>query len=387
MKQILVLAQTYEPFKDGVAEAAKVMACGLAARGYQVTVGTGYHPDRKLGMVGANPAVTQFKVIGSASWRQGFHGEVAEYREFVANFRGEFIICHAWQAWTTDLAMPQFRNIKARTIMVSHGSDVHMIHWHGRFPWGLGQWAGWLPYTLRLPHLLKTFSRVVFLSHHVDLLKFFDHWLARRLQHPGIAIIPNTTDVEKFKQPLPAFRQKYCIGSGPVFLCVANYFDNKNQGLAVRAFRKARLKGATLVFIGSEFNAYQSNVQKMDQELAQSYPEGHVIFLQKISRELTLAAFRDCDVVVLTSKRETQPIVLIEAMACGKPFISTESSGCIRELVGGLVVDSEHEVSRQMSWLAENHNVRHALGQAGQKTFFAHYSYKRVVDAFEELLR
>ena len=387
MKQILVLSLTYEPFKDGVAEAAKITACGLAARGYQVTVGTGYHPERQPDQVGANPAVKQFKITGSSSWRTGFHGDVAEYQKFVASFCGEFIMCHAWQTWTTDLAMPLFRTTKARTILISHGCDVHMIHWHRRFPWGLGQWAGWLPYTLQLPLFLKSFSRVVFLSKRVDWKRFFDHGLARCLRHSGIAIIPNTVEIEKFRHPLPDFRQEHGIGSGILFLCVANYFANKNQGLAVRAFRSARLQGATLVFIGSEFNDYQAGVYKLDQELAQSYPDGRVVFLEKISREMTLAALTACDVVVLTAKGETQPIVLIEAMACGKPFISTESSGCIRELVGGLVVDSEQEISQQMKRLAENHNDRHNLGEVGQKAFFASYSYNRFVDSLEELLR
>jgi len=387
VKHLLILAETYEPFKDGVAEAAKVTACGLVARGYQVTIGTGYHPDRKPDPVGANPAVKQFKVTGSSSWRIGFHGEVVEYQKFVASFCGEFIMCHAWQSWTTDLAMPLFRATKARTIMVSHGFIAHLIPWHCRFPWGLGFWASWLPYTLRLPFFLKSFSRVVFLSKRTDNHRFFDHWLAHRLRHPGIAIIPNTVDSVRSNQPLPDFRHEFSLGSGLVFLCVANYCDRKNQELAVRAFRNTRLTGATLVFIGSEYNAYQIGVQKLDQELTQSCPEGCVVFLEKISRELTIAAFKACDVVVLTAKQETQPIVLIEAMAFGKPFISTESSGCIRELAGGIVVDSEHEISQQMRRLAENHNDRHALGNAGQKAFSAHYSYDRVVDAFEALLR
>jgi len=42
MKQILILTPTYDPSKDGVAEAAKVTACGLAGRGYRVTAATGW---------------------------------------------------------------------------------------------------------------------------------------------------------------------------------------------------------------------------------------------------------------------------------------------------------------------------------------------------------
>jgi len=387
MKRLLILAATYEPFKDGVAEAARVMAVGLAARGYQVTVGTGYHPERSPDLPGANPTVKQFRVTGSASWCEGYQGEVDIFREFVAGFAGDFIICHCWQIWSTDLAVPEFGRTPARKILASQGFTAQLIHWHRRFPWGLGQWIGWVPYTIRLPFFLKKFTHVVFVSQHTDQHRFFDHWLARLIGHPGVAIIPNSVDPEKFKQPLSDFRKEYAIGPGLMFLCVANYTTRKNQALAVRAFRQAQIRGATLVFIGSEFNPYQAFVRNLDLELAQSYPSGHVRFLERINRELTLAAFNACDVFVLTATEETQPFVLLEAMACGKPFISTESSGCIRELAGGVVVNSEQEISAQMKWLSENPAVRRTLGKAGREAVDASYTCERVVTAFEELLR
>jgi glycosyltransferase involved in cell wall biosynthesis len=386
MKHVLILTPEYEPAKGGVGAAAKVMACGLVERGYQVTVGTAYHPDRGPEIPGENPSVKQFKVSGSGNLREGFCGEVSVYQEFVATFPGDFIICHAWQTWSTDLAIPVFSRTRAKKVFTSHGFSAHLLQWHDRFPWGLGQWLGWQPYVARLPFFLRRFSRVVFLSKLADWHRFFDNQVARLTGYRGIAVIPNGVDATVFDKPLPDFRREFGIEEGCMFLCVANYCTRKNQELALRAFRKARIAGATLVFIGSEFNEYRTMLCDLDQQLAKSHPGGRVLFLEKINREMTLAAFKACSAFVLTSEDETQPIVLLESMACGKPFISTESSGCISELDGGFVVHTEQETSDKMKYLSEHPEVRATLGRAGKQDVLAHYTHKRVVDAYDELL-
>ncbi len=62
-----------------------------------------------------------------------------------------------------------------------------------------------------------------------------------------------------------------------------------------------------------------------------------MIFLEKQARDSIRAAYRAADCVVLSSRRETQPLVLLDSMAAGKPFITTDV-GCVRDFSGGLVV-------------------------------------------------
>ena len=44
--KILITSFTYPPDKDGVSEATRFMAEGLASKGYEVIVATGFHKDR-----------------------------------------------------------------------------------------------------------------------------------------------------------------------------------------------------------------------------------------------------------------------------------------------------------------------------------------------------
>src|SRR5207249_11072681 len=137
---------------------------------------------------------------------------------------------------------------------------------------------------------------------------------------------------------------------GPLLLCVANYCDRKNQVVVLRAFRRAGLGDATLVFIGSEFNEYSRQLEQLDEALKPAFPAGRVLLLEKVERRMTCAAVQAADLFVLSAKAETQPIVLLEAMASRTPFIST-NVGCVVELPGGVVVRSEEELAEQMKAL------------------------------------
>jgi len=68
--------------------------------------------------------------------------------------------------------------------------------------------------------------------------------------------------------------------------------------------------------------------------------EGQVTFLGLLSREQVLSEMQACNVFVLSSHYETFGVVLIEALACGKPVVATTSGGpeCIVHTANGILV-------------------------------------------------
>ena len=381
----LILAETYPPLKDGVAHAAQAVGEGLAARGYKVTVGTGFCAERISQPADANPMVHQFKVSGSIRLGDHIRGETEAFKQLVADYRGDFIICHHWPSWTTDLAREAFDGTPAQKILLSHGLGAHRVPWHRTFPWGLSAWLKWLPYILRLPLTMRQFDQLIFLSRKRDFGRFFDHTLAWLTGYKKVSIIPNGADPQKFAGDLPAFRQKHGLGDEIMFLYVGTFTVGKNQEMALRAFRRAGLGKAALVFIGPEFNEYARRVMRSDENDA---PKGKVLFLEKISREETCAAFRASDIVVMSPRphAETQPLVLLEAMACEKPFLSTDV-GCASEMPGGLVVHTEEEMSAAMQQLSRDSDRRLALGLAGRKAVAETYNWEKIIDAYEALFK
>ena len=119
--------------------------------------------------------------------------------------------------------------------------------------------------------------------------------------------------------------------------------------------------------------------------MAADCPEGRILWLEKVPRELTCSAFVECDAFVMTSKFETQPIVLLEAMAAGKPFISTDV-GCASDLPGGVIVRGEKGIAEAMHRLASERDYGRSLGMLGKQAVEATYRTEKVMDTYERLL-
>jgi glycosyltransferase involved in cell wall biosynthesis len=87
---------------------------------------------------------------------------------------------------------------------------------------------------------------------------------------------------------------------------------------------------------------------------------------------------------VLSAKAETQPIVLLEAMASHTPFIST-NTGCVTELPGGIVVQTETEMADQIRNLMNSPTRRQNLGETGWNACKTTYDWERVISAYDAL--
>jgi len=98
-----------------------------------------------------------------------------------------------------------------------------------------------------------------------------------------------------------------------------------------------------------------------------------------VGRELA-----EADVFLFTSQIECAPIVILEAMAAGLPWVSFDV-GNVRELPGGIVVDGFDELVAAGARLARTPAERESLGQAGQSAWRERHRWPGVVDAYERL--
>jgi glycosyltransferase involved in cell wall biosynthesis len=96
---------------------------------------------------------------------------------------------------------------------------------------------------------------------------------------------------------------------------------------------------------------------------------------------------RASDIVAMTSDFETQPLALIEAMACSRPFVAMEAGG-IRGLSNygssGTVVnaaDIEGFVDALLN-LASDSGARRRMGEAGRNLWTAKLQHRQMVDSY-----
>lgn len=108
------------------------------------------------------------------------------------------------------------------------------------------------------------------------------------------------------------------------FLHVGNLVEVKNQAGLLQAFA-ARFKGQQTIrlhIVGD--GLLRADLETLTVKLGIS---SQVSFLGQLSREGVMAEMQACDAFVLFSHVETFGVVLIEALACGRPVIATSGSG------------------------------------------------------------
>lgn len=144
-----------------------------------------------------------------------------------------------------------------------------------------------------------------------------------RLEHDfnlKFEYIPNIVDTDIFV-PSPQRCSKIPIRN---FLNIGNLYKQKNQEMLIKAFSKS-FKGKTeyrLIIAGSGTEC--SRLKKCVLDLSM---QKQISFFGQADRKQVVKLMQDSDCFVLSSRYETFGVVVIEAMSCGLPVISTRSGG------------------------------------------------------------
>jgi glycosyltransferase involved in cell wall biosynthesis len=107
--------------------------------------------------------------------------------------------------------------------------------------------------------------------------------------------------------------------------------------------------------------------------------------------------YADLDLVVSTSINEGTPVALLEAMASGRAFVSTDVGGVRDLMVGaprsqggfevfenGILVPRDAEaLVHAVAYIKENSKLRHAMGAAGRRFVKARFSSQRLAEDLE----
>jgi len=382
-KRILITSFTFPPQRNGVSHVVEAHATGLARLGHDITVVTGLYPGESPSEVWSGVKVRRFATQGSGQWvLGGYTGDIGGYQDFIASFTGDMIISHCWQIWSTDLALQVFDRVKCPKILVSHGVSAATIR---KTIKGIILRLAWQPYLVKMRKMLNKFDHVVVLSEQKNRKDFYDHKLMHRYNYKQHSVIPNGVDENRFSlaPSLGArFRAGIGIGNNKMILYVSNFNVRKNQQAAIEVFLESALTDAVLVLIGSAFNDYSRHLQAI---AFQAINERRIIILEKQSMEDISAAYCAADIFLCTSTWELQPLVILEAMAANKPFISTDV-GCVRDMPGGIIVENKLEMVKAVQCIMNDERRSSQLGSQGRMAIEACYTWERVVQQYDDLI-
>lgn len=135
-----------------------------------------------------------------------------------------------------------------------------------------------------------------------------------------VVLAPNGVDTDRFKPGASREELKRRLGvNGPLILSAGNLIELKGHDLAVEA--AARLPGATLIVAGD--GPQRSRLEAL---AARLHSTDRVRFLGSVPQDTLIECYRAADVLVLASRSEGSPNVVLEALACGTPVVSTAPS-------------------------------------------------------------
>lgn len=121
----------------------------------------------------------------------------------------------------------------------------------------------------------------------------------------------------------------------------------------------------------------------------------HIIFKKGVSFDELVALYQNASVYVLSSDEEGLGIVLLEAMACATPVISTRCGGpdsVVSDKIGFLTpVGDAQALAERLVWMLQNPEQRRIMGQAGRQMIESRFSNevvgKKYLDVYDKLLR
>lgn len=192
-----------------------------------------------------------------------------------------------------------------------------------------------------------------------------EHWEKFSVAHCGV-------DLERFS---PTARHTHA-GAGLEVVCVGRLVPEKGQRVLLEAVADLAQRGVMMTLTLAGDGPERARLEDLAESLGLS---DRVSFAGTIPHDQVRSLLGDKDVFCLPSFAEGVPVVLMEAMACELPTVSTEVAG-IPELIehgdSGLLVPPGRTdlLGEALATLAGDPGLRRSLGRRGRQ---------RVASAFE----
>jgi glycosyltransferase involved in cell wall biosynthesis len=257
-----------------------------------------------------------------------------------------------------------------------------VLHLHG-FEWGLDKWnsldKGLLRALLRpstaAPSALTSVSRTQ--------AEFVSASTGRMVRH-----IPNGVAaplwLEHGKNGDLGLPGEGLPSSGYI-LCVSRLVPQKGVEHLIRAYRQSRLP-LPLAIVGDHNHApgYASSLRGLAEG------DARIRFLGYRFGDELWKLYGGCRLFVLPSETEGMPLVLLEAMAAGRPILATRLPE-IEDVAHATVAYFENrnvsDLRDKLEGLLQDDSLRQTLGQAAGRWARSQYSWDAVAQEYEEVYR
>ena len=369
--RIGIATDYYRPWPGGISEHVHHEAEELRKRGHSVTILTGPASGEGSDVLGPEPDVLRlgfelkFTNNGAAS-RMVLGRYLLGFRTLLRELQLDVLHVHApldpFLAWSAIAAS------EVATVGTFHASFEPSFLWNTLYR------------TLRsvTKRLIDRLDSRIAVS--PEAARCISHYFPAEYE-----IIPNGVDTERFHPDVKPIASLNRDATRPTVLFVGRADPRKGLPLLLAAFEdvRSRVPGARLVIVGVERAQVAEILKNFDSALLED-----LVFAGYVSAADLPRYYAACHVFCSPATgRESQGIVLLEAMAAGRPPLAFEIAG-YRDVVshghdGWLVRDvTAKALADALSELLSNPGLRAELAQTGRKTALG-YAWPTIAERLE----
>ncbi|MCE3259889.1 MAG: hypothetical protein K0S12_1530 [Bacteroidetes bacterium] len=384
--KIFHCVESYYPAVGGMQEVVKQLSERLVSLGHDVTVLTRHHPDRKSDQINGVKIIS-FRIEGNPKTPVTEHDKA--YVEFLRTNQSDIISFFAAQQWATDLALPLLKELKAKKVSVPTGYS------------GL-YWPEFKQYFEDMKTWIHGYDMNVYLSNDYRDINF-----ARANGVKNITLIPNGAAADEF---LPEskidIRKKLGIPEDHfVLLLVGSYTGWKGHREAIELFLRSKLKKATLLMIGNNYEGFKRQYVKHPGLALLSFwsklTGNKKVIFNYYPRDFTVAAYKQSNLFLFPSNIECSPIVLFECAAAKLPFLATDVGNSVeiaQWTKGGEILPTTKDESgfshvkiqegvKMLNGIYEDRDKRERMARESHEIWKQKYSWEVITKEYEALYK
>ncbi len=248
-----------------------------------------------------------------------------------------------------------FSFIKSVKVYITHSHDIYIHD---------------TPYVtikkFMLKHALSNSDSIVALTYSI---KYYLEALRFKID----AVIPNAIDPSEYTSK----NNDYILYSGRLV-------KHKRVMDLLKSFSSLQKFFSTKLIVAGEGPEKKALIAWVNREGAQN----SIAFMPYLSREEYRHSLSNCSVFVLPSTTEAFGVVIIEAMASGKPVIARRVQGPIDIIThgyDGFLFSDSSELTKYLELLLSDRHLRAQIGSNARKTVLEKYSINEIVSEYEKL--
>ena len=312
--------------------------------------------------------------------------DATEFAIKIKNFlkKEKFDIVHVHFPFSANILINLDKNLRKKMIYTAHIGDEKKR----------------LTLDSSAPLVLKLFSPDLYLMKRIRKTIILNEYLKDELIKKGIKevkleVIPNGINVEESnlnKEEIERVRRKYEL-EGIVVMFAGNIIPRKGVLYLIKAAESFKNENVLFLIVGN------MNIDKDYTKEVIDYARRKNIkakFTGFVPKEDLRALYSACDIFVLPSFGEGDPIALKEALASGKPLVGSKIGGIamqIRDGWNGFLVEpgNERQLAEKIRYLIDNEEERRRMGKNSRKLAEEEFDWERIakkyLKVYEEIYR